>query len=134
MPKRFETNVVGMQHRLTMSTRRLMVGYLRKCDRIGVMLIREPDNNADENAIKVVIRDTPYKGMHIGYLPKTVASVYAPALDEMLIQVIDSWVWEVNPDEGTASLVIRFGKHGKVKPKRKTPVSKPVKKKSRKGA
>lgn len=134
MAKRFETNAVGMQHRLTMSTRRMMVGYLRKHERIDVMLVREPDNQHDENAIKVVIRDSPYKGMHVGYLPRTVSSVYAPALDEMVIQVVESWIWEVNPDEGTASLVIRFGRHGKVKRKRKPPATKPVKKKSRKGA
>jgi hypothetical protein len=46
-----------------------------------VALVRERANAHDENAIMVVLMQKPWKNLHLGYLPRAVAAVYAPKLD-----------------------------------------------------
>jgi hypothetical protein len=108
--KTLSVTCVGMQHRLTMSTRRMLKSHIEKNGPIEVLLIREHDNIHDENAIKVQIRKGPYKGMHVGYLTRSVAALYAPALDEMKVRVRESTMTDVSPDTGEAGLHIVVGK------------------------
>lgn len=108
--KKFTTECVGMQHRLTPSTRRMMKSRIEKDGPIEVLLIREPENDHDTNAIKVQVRKGAYKGLHIAYLTRHVASVYAPALDNLQIHVTASYLTDVNPDDGTGTVEIKFNK------------------------
>jgi HIRAN domain-containing protein len=117
MPKTFETQAVGLQYRVTASTRRMMQHNIEKNGAMEVMLIREHDNVHDENAIKVVIRSGPYAKMHIGYLPRNVASVYAPALDALKTRIREAHVTHIDADEGTAALRIVVGKFTATKKK-----------------
>lgn len=110
MARKFETTVVGMQHRITPSTRRMLRARIEKSGPLEVLLIREHDNVHDENAIKVVMRKGAYKGMHVGYLSRQVVSEYAPALDELRIRITRAHITAVNVDDGTASLLIQFVK------------------------
>jgi hypothetical protein len=135
MAKKFETEVVGLQYRLTASTRRLIRAHIRVNGPIECLLIREPDNTHDPNAIKVKLRSSPYKGMHIGYLPRAVSSVYANALDEMAIHVESANIMDVDPEEAIAPIVIWFTKtKPRVKSGSTSGSTKPKKKKSAKGA
>lgn len=116
--KKFKTEVVGLQYRITQSTRNMIKDRIAKDGPIEVLLVREPDNPADENAIKVVIRSGAYKQLHIGYLKRNVAGVYAKALDTRVYRVIESaHITGVNVDAGTAPLEIRLAKS---KPRKKT--------------
>jgi hypothetical protein len=111
MPKTFDTQCVGIQYRVTPSTRRMIQAHIEKHGPLPVMLVREHDNEHDENAIKVVIRATPYKGLHIGYLPRGVAAVYGPALDTMKLRVRESHMTRIHVEEGTADVSVVIGKH-----------------------
>ncbi len=46
---------------------------------IVAVLVREPDNRYDSNAVKVVVN-----GYHVGYLGRADAAAYAPLLDRLL--------------------------------------------------
>lgn len=108
--KKLTTTCVGMQHRLTPSTRRMMKSRIEKDGPIEVLLIREPDNQHDENAVKVQVRKGAYKGLHIAYLMRNVASVYAPALDNLQVHIVSSYLTDVNPDDGTGTVEIKVRK------------------------
>lgn len=110
MPKTFDAEAVGLNYRLTRSTMRLMKSRIQQQGSIQVMLVREHDNPSDENAVKVVIRDAPYRGMHIGYLRRAVASVYGPALDKGKRIIREAYVTDIDPDEGTAAISIVLAK------------------------
>lgn len=105
--KVFRTQCVGMQHRLTMSGRNMMKSHIEREGPIDLVLIREHDNAHDHNAIMVKVRTGPYKGMHIGYLPRTVASVYAPAIDEMHVRIHKTTMVDISPEDGTAELRVK---------------------------
>lgn len=130
MSKRFQTTVVGMQYRVSMSARRMIRSWVTEHGTMDVYLAREPDNPKDENAIKVVAREKPYRGIHLGYVPRAVSEIYATALDNLKVRIIDSYITAVQPEEGTATL------HLEVKRVRgvKTSATKPKKKKSAKRA
>lgn len=108
MPRQFETECVGMQYRVTPSTRGMMKSRIEKDGPMELLLIREHDNTADANAIKCVIRRGAYKGLHVGYLPRGVASVYAPALDKGKRLVRDAWLTSVDPDVGHGGVLINL--------------------------
>ena len=46
---------------------------------IVAVLVREPDNRYDPNAVKVLVN-----GYHVGYLGRADAEAYAPLLDRLL--------------------------------------------------
>lgn len=109
VPQKLEIVVVGLQHRLTPSTRRLLADATRE-KVIEAMIEREPENAYDENAIKVVISGSPYKGMHIGYIPRGVAAIMAPAIDQGSIDISTAKgsIVEVEPMDGTATMLLEF--------------------------
>jgi HIRAN domain len=81
VPRKLRVTVVGMQYRVTASTRQMISAHLEKGPLL-CKLVREPSNPKDPNAIRVLISDKPYTGMFIGYLTRQVAEIIAPALDQ----------------------------------------------------
>ena len=109
VPRELEITVVGLQHRLTPSTRRLLETKLEE-GTISALIEREPDNPADDNAIKVVISGTPYKGLHIGYIPRATAAIMAPAIDDGDIDISTAHgeITEVDAPNATATMLLYF--------------------------
>jgi HIRAN domain len=107
MAKEITLSVVGIQYRVTLPTRQEMNGLTP----FKVRLEREPENQHDENAIKVVIDDKTMKrnGMHIGYLSRQVAATWADALDEGILEIEEAWLTRM-PDEGPADMWLKFSK------------------------
>jgi hypothetical protein len=106
--KKAEHPVVGVAHRITMSTRRLISNKIEQEGPLGVVLMREPRNPADENAIKVILDDAPYRDMHIGYLPRGVAKVYAPAWDKGKMEIDRATLTAMKPEDGEGEILLRF--------------------------
>jgi hypothetical protein len=109
VPRELEIVVVGLQHRLTPSTRKLLADRVEK-EIIEAYIEREPDNVHDDNAIKVVISKGAYKNMHIGYIPRGVAAIMAPAIDEGAIEIssAEGSIVDVDPFDGTATMLLEF--------------------------
>src|SRR5580765_652242 len=113
--------VAGIQYRVSVSTRR-MIGNLIATEIVECELEREPKNEHDANAIKVILKTKPYDGFHIGYVPRQIASVRAPVLDagvHVIAAVLDEW----DAEEGTGRLSVTLKTPEQAK-------STPVKKKS----
>jgi hypothetical protein len=105
--KSVELTLAGMQHRVTTSTRRMIASKL-KGGPIVCKVEREPNNVHDENAIKVIIAESPYKGMHIGYVPRGVAAKYAEAMDNDVIRDVRVWLVDLEPVSADAQLLMKF--------------------------
>lgn len=54
---------------------------------VDLVLDREPDNAADENAIKVLaaVADGP---IHVGYVPRRLAAEWAPLMDQSSVRLL----------------------------------------------
>lgn len=114
-PRQAELTVVGIQHRVTMSTRRMMIDHLP----ITVALVREPENAHDEDAIKVVVNEkgNPYNKLHIGYVKATEAAVWAEHLDWAIyceetetrpdFILVGAWLTELRPQDGEGTLLVK---------------------------
>jgi len=79
-------------------------------------LEREPRNIHDRNAIKVLVTDERFahsNDFHIGYLPRTIAALYAPRLDTGTFPYrMEGRITEIHED-GTAVMILkRKPKHG----------------------
>jgi hypothetical protein len=116
---KLEIPIAGMKYRVSISTRRMMVTHVEE-ETVECLLVRDPENTHDENAVKVVVENSPYSGFHIGFVPATVAKHLAPLLDDITTQVAACVITEMDAIEGTAMLFVTL----------KTPV-KAKKKKSR---
>lgn len=115
-PRKVELDVVGIQHRVTMSTRNMMIDHLPTT----VALVREPENRHDENAIKVVVNEkgNPYHGLHIGYLRAAVASVWAEHMDfenqwpshseQTNFIIVGAWLTEIRARDGEGTLIVKL--------------------------
>ena len=109
-----ELDVVGLQHRITTSTRRWLAKSA-KAEPIFCKLEREPENMHDENAIKVIIKEGNYKDLHVGYIQRAVASVLALMLDEGEISNVLVAIHDIDVDRGTAGARLMFTSPRKVK-------------------
>jgi hypothetical protein len=120
-PVKFD--VVGMNHRVLLTARRRMATLTEKkslrCD-----LEREPKNQYDKNAIKVVLVDRRFDPrlnwetrFHIGYIRRETAKVLAHGLDSGNLRVKACRLVYVNADHGWGSVRVSF---------LKTPVTKPI--------
>jgi len=109
VPNGLEIPIVGLQHRVTPSTRRKLEEAIQE-GTISVRIKREPDNQFDENAIRVIITGAPYKGMHIGYIPRIVAAEMAPSIDNGDIDVETALgeMTDVDAQNGTAMMYLKF--------------------------
>ena len=108
--KKLELQCVGMQHRLTLSTRRFMLARV-KSKPIQVEFKREPDNSHDENAIAVWTTDdpdNPYRKMQVGFVPRLVAAELAPALDSGDAELGKSFIYDMSVQEGIADLQVNL--------------------------
>lgn len=76
MPKK-EFDVVGIGYRVTPATQEEM----QKLEPLTAEIVRDEDNEQDENALKVVITEKPWEGFHIGFLRRQVAAEFAPLID-----------------------------------------------------
>lgn len=59
---------------------------------------REPDNIHDSNAIAVYSAEDPRKGFHLGYVPREVAEVFAPKIDDGRVRIVRSVLETLDPD------------------------------------
>ena len=95
--------VVGIQYHLSPTTRESIAEAVA----LKVDLVREPDNQFDPNAIKVILLEhTP--GLHIGYLSRDIAAKLAPQMDEGRIWLEASALRELEGNSG--ELVVSFRK------------------------
>lgn len=99
--------VVGMAHRVTFSLRTMIQSYIERAGPMLCRVKREPDNQADPNAIKVIAWEGPYKRFHIGYLRRSVAEVWAPLIDSEKLKVKEAHLTEVDPREGDGEIVLK---------------------------
>jgi len=116
---KLELPVVGMHHRVSISTRRMMVAHVED-ETVECHLEREPQNPHDENAIRVVLATTPYEGFHIGYIDRSIAAKLAPVLDRG-VTVSGCVLIEMDAVDATATVAVVL----------KTPVQAVKKKKRR---
>lgn len=92
-------SVAGMNYHTTPSMQRQMADSLP----VMVSLKREPENSHDENAIAIHL-DTLRPGMMIGYVPRGVAEVLAPAMDGKRVKIETAWLTKVDYRTGTAEM------------------------------
>lgn len=112
-PHKISMDVVGMQHRVTKTTRGMIADYVKLLP-IMCKLEREPENPADKNAIKVIAANgSPYSGIHLGYIPRVTAEILAPALDKGQAEVLNVTLTSVDPDDGDGEIVLTFRQLGK---------------------
>lgn len=112
--KKVRLSVVGMQHRVTMSTRRMMAAHIKENGPLTCVLKRERHNSHDENAIMVLVAEGPYERMQIGYLRRGVAAVYAKLMDREEIVIDDANLVEVWPQDGEGELLVYVKANAKV--------------------
>lgn len=81
-------NIAGIYHPISESMKMWRVDWIAKYVVRGSRFIleREPDNEADENAIKVLqVLSSTGKRIHLGYVPnsgtKRIADEFAPLMD-----------------------------------------------------
>lgn len=77
-----ELDVIGLKFRWKRDGRRALADMVTKRGSItGIRLVREPDNPADPNAIKVMLPERILDGKQLGYIRATSAELLAPKLD-----------------------------------------------------
>lgn len=101
--REMEISMVGFNHRAIAETRREIAA---ECP-LAVALIREPDNPHDPSAIMVHLQEKPWKGMHVGYVPRALAGMLALKIDLDEISIERAWLQEVDPEEGTGQLLLK---------------------------
>jgi hypothetical protein len=96
-------DVVGVGFRMKHDVRVVLDEIVKKKP-LRVDLQREPENEYDENAIKVVLSDPragQLDGHHLGYLGRPVAEVLAPRLDGEEVVVDSAKLTVLYPAEST---------------------------------
>ena len=107
MPLKYmEIQCVGMRHRVTPSTLREMESL---CP-LKVKFSREPENIHDENAIRVICNERPWRDMHIGYIARQTAAEISPRIDEHRIELVGGYLNDVNDSSGTGQMKVEFKK------------------------
>lgn len=97
-----ELSVVGLNHRVTATE----FGKLFDALPVKCRLVREPENEYDENAIKVIA----HPKRHIGYLRRGVASSLAPRLDKKITEIVSCELVSLDEDteaEGILKVLTR---------------------------
>ena len=110
VPRKVEVSVVGIQHRVTTSTRRMMAMHIEEEGPLRCKLEREKGNFNDKNAIKVVADDptSPYRGIHVGYLRRQVAAEWAKPMDKGEMVIGSAWLLSLDVDAGEGELQVRM--------------------------
>lgn len=94
--------VKGLRYRVTAETMRIMSDVIP----LAARLEREEGNQFDENAVKVILMDKPWKDFHLGYLARSVAAEIAPMLDNSTLEIKAVSVVSIDPDEGEGEILI----------------------------
>lgn len=108
MAKKQTFEIAGVLHRANPGT----LLEMHELTPLKAELRREPDNEYDRNAIAVYLDERPWKGFHLGYLPRTVAEVVAPRMDSGKITVSESYVMVLDPEAGDYEIEVKFRKPG----------------------
>lgn len=104
-----EFELVGVQHRITPSTRRYIRQWVEDNGAMIVEFKREPKNVHDENAIAVYAGpENPYRGTKLGYLRRQVAEVLAPKIDKGKIELGTSVLAELDEERGVGNLQVKL--------------------------
>lgn len=115
-----ELTVVGLNFRWKREVRKMMPGW---CP-FTVTLEREPDNQYDENAVKVLIaKQKPLAklaGKQLGYLRSNIAALLAPQLDDGTLKPAKLTVTEIDVDGGQATIQASFRSVKKPAKRKKT--------------
>lgn len=115
---KIDLTVVGLSFRWKRETIAMMPGW---CP-FPVTLEREPDNQFDKDAIKVVIAGdfklTKLRGVHFGYISNRfdpeegervgLATLLAPKLDSGSVEPVKLWITDIDVENGGATLSARF--------------------------
>ena len=101
-----DVELKGFNHRAIAEERRKIAAETP----LAVSIRREADNLHDSNAVAVHLMEKPWKELHIGYLPKGVAAVFAAKMDAASISVEEAWLMEVDPEEGSGQLLLKVRK------------------------
>ena len=109
MAKQMEITCVGMRHRVTLPTLREM----QKLSPLKIRFRREPQNLHDENAIQVVVDEKPWKGLHVGFIPRQTASELAPRIDDGEIELLDGLLISIDDEAGTGEMAVNFKRPSK---------------------
>lgn len=111
MAKKMELTVVGMLHRLTISTLRKLSEALNENGELKCRLERDPENPHDANAVRVIVIEKPWAkahaGLFIGYIKRESASVIAPVMDAGDWDFTHVRLWSVEAEHGTGQLVAK---------------------------
>lgn len=97
---REEFEVVGIHFRVTPDT----IAKMNELAPLEAIVRRQPDNPEDENAIQVILTEKPWKGFHIGYLRRTVAENFGPAMDSGFLSLTDAYVFGFDAKTGHATI------------------------------
>lgn len=76
MKQRIQFNTAGV----TFENRQGLLAHIRNKPDVQITLFREPTNQFDPNAIKV-LGSTGTKKFHLGYVPRELAADLAPKMD-----------------------------------------------------
>lgn len=87
MKKVYNFNVAGT----SFGRRQGFLCNLETTPNAKLFLKRERKNDADSNAIKVIVKNDNGKCYDIGYVPRKVAAVMAPAMDAGAYVFVDSY-------------------------------------------
>jgi hypothetical protein len=102
-----EIEAVGLNYRLTPGT----IRKLAQVTPVQVRLEREPGNEFDPNAVKILVTEKPWAKrhapLHIGYVARGTASVLAPRMDSGKFPFPDVWLTDADPDTGRGTLLLR---------------------------
>jgi hypothetical protein len=103
-------DIVGLGFRMKRESRRaLRMLVERKGSIPGLRLVREPDNPADPNAIKVCLPSRVMHGAHIGYLHRETAELLAPRIDAGVLVIKTATLESVDGElDKSATAVVRF--------------------------
>jgi len=104
VPRRLTLSVVGMQYRVTKTTRQMISEHVEKDGPLECKLVRESSNKHDPNAIRVLISDKPYTGLFIGYLTRQVAEILAAYLDSARVTIGKCLLVSVAPRDGEGEI------------------------------
>ena len=116
-----ELDVVGLRFRFKRDGRRALSDMIDKRGSItGIQLIREPDNRADPNAIKVCLPQRILDGKHIGYLRKEAAELLAPLIDKGALEVLACKLEYLREEDdwNTGNMLVNFRDVPKSKPRK----------------
>jgi hypothetical protein len=110
LKKKVRHELMGMRHRVPIESRRMMKKALAERGPFQLKVSREPENAKDYWALKVTIREAgnPYDKIHIGYVPRKAAEVYAPLLDKGEIKIKDAWLMSLDPEDGEAEIMLNL--------------------------